>query len=402
MTQKFICYPSTNFYVYNLDGHDMTSLKKFIELKEKNIYGTYSKIDDFDKGDIFFIYEKGKNSGFTGICKISYTSNDTPSEKYNIFNDKNKNIRYVCASDVINFEDHIRLLHISDKLKKNMEFKSSASFSNRFIKKSSEFVEMSHTFGKTLLFTLQNENNKNNEVIIVKNTKRKQNSIDSENDSISINDNSSDNQSKSKTNSDKSNSESNNGSGSDNSDDDSDSDDSDSDSSDSDGSDSDDSDSDDSDNESDSNNLNSATESYGNIYESDESTSESESESSNDNNINIPILFDPCKKFIKTDNGIKFRKALCEHVIGCTKCKLTNNNKMELFNEYVLNDCHMVMHDNNTNIFKIKNGYHNLESYFITPNGVKNRKFVMDVVQVSNDKIYNKCYFLCLHEKITK
>lgn len=360
MTQKFVCYPSTNFYVYNLDNNNMISLKKFIEINEKNIFGTNSKIDELDEGDIFFIYEKGKNSGFSGMCKIKNTSEDTPNEKYNVFNDQNKNKKYMCASNIIWFNEQIKLLQISEQLKKNIEFKSSASFSNRFIKKSSEFVEMSHGFGKTLLFTLQKQNEKNNDdnemIIVKKNPKRKKPVIESDDEPT---------ESDTETN-DKSNETSANS---------------------------------DDDTENDNSEMNSATESYGDIYESDSSDEDSDSELSTELNNDIPIMLDPCRKFIKTDDGIKFRKQLCEHVIKCPKCKITNNNKMELFNEHVLNDCYVVIHDDNTDISKIKNGYHNMESYFMTSKGIKNKNFIMDVVYVPHDNVYRKCYFLCLHKK---
>ena len=341
MSQKFICFPSTKFYIYILDADDIKSLNKFRRTNKNNIYGTLTPVNNIAEGDIVFIYEKGKNSGFYGMFKIKNTIINEP-HKYNIFNDKNKNVQYVCTSHTETFDRNIKLLNISDELKKCDDFKSSSSFSNKFIKKSSEIIRINSKLGKVLLSSIQNYINNNTVITPKKNNSDNEDNSDTDNNSDTKND---------------SDTYDNN-----NSDDDS---------------------------------IDDISLSSCDLYDSDTSTSDSNI--SDEPNNNIPILLDPCRKFIKTSNSKIFCDNLCSHVMKCKNCKITDNNKIGNFNKHIFKECQIIIHEDNYKLSELFNSYHNMEPYLITAKSDKKKDYIMDVVYITNNKTYRKCYFLCIH-----
>jgi len=394
MNKKIICHPSTKFYIYNLDVVDMVSLKNFIQIRNICVYGTKSKFLP-KRNDVFFIYEKGKNSGFHKIVEVESISDNISDDKYNIYNDKNKNVQYIRPLNTIELHYQIKFLQILEQMKKNSEFKSVSSFCHRFVKQSTEFIEISHKLGKSLFSTLnqQNNTNINNDVVVVKKKiKRKEINklIISDDESNDESNTESDDESndESKTESDnesktESKTESDNESKTESDDE--------------------------SDNESKTESDNelddeSKTESDNEL--DDESKTESDDESDDDefsdDSYNIPVLFDPCKKFLKMHTTKNFKELLINHVFKCKKCKITNNNRKEIFNKYVVKDCDIIMHDNNTNFAEIKQKYHELKSYCVTIKYKSKNNFIMDIIYVPYDDIYKKCYFLCIHEKKIK
>ena len=132
--------------------------------------------------------------------------------------------------------------------------------------------------------------------------------------------------------------------------------------------------------------------------EYDEST-DSESELSNDSDIyiikgHIPILFEPCKKFIwEGDLEKKFKK----HYTNCEKCKRTDNN--ELSSEFVK------YLDKAKYKFKQIKDKDEIESYcdlyynlnkciFEVQHNAKNNNYITVLRFVNREHVYNRCLFI--------
>jgi hypothetical protein len=125
----------------------------------------------------------------------------------------------------------------------------------------------------------------------------------------------------------------------------------------------------------------------------DESSEHSSEESKEEEKGLIPIMIIPCSNFNigQAKNKITY---FVDHYKGCTKCEVTNNNKMEL--NSIINACNFEFHE----IKEEKHAYFNpaLEQYIFgmnyEPIDSLDYPFVRIIYINNNHLIYNKCILI--------
>lgn len=149
----------TGFWILSLDKKTLNVLEEKMKEMKKEMYLTnYVKVS-IKKGDIILMYKRGIGGGFIGIVNTDDQQINNQEGKIRIFNDNNMNRYCVKLSNFVK----IPITKISDmenSFKDDTDFKSSGSFKVKYITGDLCYSQPTNKFGKKLLeYLLSRTNN---------------------------------------------------------------------------------------------------------------------------------------------------------------------------------------------------------------------------------------------------
>ncbi len=152
---------NANYWIYIMSKKLWDQYMRSTESSDDdNLFiSSYDKTD-IKKGDVIFYYLKnGRNSGFTGLCRVC-TAHKENKQKIKIFNDRNLNEHLIKLDYLTFFETPISLKDVLGTIKADkVGHRSEGSFRSKYLKDNALFVRVNAKGNKLMkeLFRISEE-----------------------------------------------------------------------------------------------------------------------------------------------------------------------------------------------------------------------------------------------------